>query len=159
MDKLRLRHKRRTVAFVPDARHGAAGVEVDGNETLERRCLARGEGEFVWVVSEDLAGDGPLAGKLFEEVSSGGRPVRERCGADHLGVREVGAELVCEFAEGGVSEVRERCEDEFHFTSKGSPSSRYESTSGSSLSLDEFRKKVEVNGTAVHLRCETGVEG
>ena len=91
MDKLRLRHKRRTVAFVPDARHGAAGVEVDGDKTLECRRLACGVGEFVGVVPEDLAGNGPFAVELLEEVSGGGRPVRERCGADHLGVREVGA--------------------------------------------------------------------
>ena len=135
--ELWLGHEGRAVAFVADARHGAAGVEVKGDEPLECRCLASGEGEVVGVVSEDLARDGTFSGQHLEEVAGLRRPVRERGGADHLRVGEIGAEFVGDLAERGVREVRERCEDEFHLTLKGSPSSRYESVRGSSGSLVE----------------------
>ena len=135
--ELRLGHERRTVALAADARHGTAGVEVNGDKTLQCRRLAGGEGEVVGGVSENLAGNGSFAGEFLEEVPRGGRTVGEGGGADHFRIGEVGAELVCELAERGVREVGQGCEDEFHLTSKGSSSSMYESVRGSSGSLVE----------------------
>ena len=115
VDELRVPDHRRAVAALHNARHRAAGVEVDRDEPLERRHLPRGESQLVGIVPEELADDRPLAGQELQQVAGGRGAVCERRRAHHLRVREVGAEAVAESAEGRVRVVGERREDIFHF--------------------------------------------
>ena len=123
VDVLGILDERGAGAFVHDLRHGAACVEVDFGETIEFRGFGCRKGEFLGFGADDLAGDGPLPGEHFHEMACGGGAVGESGGADHLRIGEIGAMRCAEFSEGCRGETGKGGEDQFHFTSKGSPSS------------------------------------